>query len=209
MLKELKAASNSYVKIANYYNELVEECGYLEFIAINSGIASKQANSYSFIQLSSEIKTMSDNVIKSAQQGRETAFHSLDRVTEAYGNFIRVMRRYRLFRNSNKMNSQLEEYTNLIRVEIENFDIFSLIQDTSTLSRALESLVAQVNIGKTIAIGGKIKAVYIAGNEEKFRIITETMQESINGLLTLLDQISEEFSVIKSLFDNIEEENIL
>ncbi|PCI30439.1 MAG: hypothetical protein COB67_01975 [SAR324 cluster bacterium] len=208
MLKELQQASRNYVNIANQYEELVEECSSLEFIAINAGIASKQANNDSFMKLSSEIQVMSNDVTESAHQGRETSFECVDRTTQAYGELLTMVRFYRLYDEAQNNRKELKPYAEKARKEIEHFDISRLKRDTSHMARTLENLVALVNIGKTMAIGGKIKAVYIAGSEEKFRIITETMQESIDRLFKLLENISIEFGIIRSLFNNMKAEEV-
>ena len=208
MLKELQQASRNYVNIANQYEELVEECSSLEFIAINAGIASKQANNNSFMKLSSEIQVMSNDVTESAHNGRSTAFECVDRTTQAYGQLLTMVRFYGLYDMAKNNNKALTPLADQARREIENFDISRLKRDTSQMARTLENLIALVNIGKTMAIGGKIKAVYIAGSEEKFRIITETMQESIDSLFKLLENISIEFGVIRSLFNNMKSEEV-
>ena len=208
MLKELQQASTSYVKIANYYNELVDECGSLEFIAINAGIASKQANNDSFMKLSSEIQNMSNDVTESAHIGRETAFKCLDGTTQGYAMLLTQMKFFKLYQKTYREQENFIEYVDMVRKQIERFDISALKRDTSQMSRSLENLIALVNIGKTMAIGGKIKAVYIAGSEEKFRIITETMQDSIDQLFQLLENISVEFGIIRNLFNNIKAEDI-
>ncbi|MDH5560964.1 MAG: hypothetical protein OEY59_08955 [Deltaproteobacteria bacterium] len=208
MLKELQKVSMNYVTIANQYNELVEECASLEFIAINAGIASKQANNDSFMKLSSEIQIMSNDVIESAHRGRDTAFKCLDGTTQGYAMLLTQIRFYSLFERAHKEQSKLGGYVMKVKKAIENYDISDLKRDTSQMARSLENLIALVNIGKTIAIGGKIKAVYIKGSEEKFRIITETMQESIDKLFQLLENISVEFGIIRGLFSNIKNEII-
>lgn len=208
MLEELNQASQSYVKIANQYVELVEECASLEFIAINAGIASKQANNDSFLKLSSEIQIMSNDVTESAHKGREQSFVCLDETTKAYGDLLSQARFYKLFVRAKEQQASMAPYVNLIARSIQEFDISVLKRNTNQMSRSLENLIQLVNIGKTMAIGGKIKAVYIAGSEEKFRIITETMQESIERLFTLLENISVEFRVIKGLFNAIRNEEV-
>ena len=201
-------ASRSYVNIANQYDELVEECGSLEFIAINSGIASKQANNDSFMKLSSEIQNMSNEVTETAYQGRKTAFECVDSTTNSYATLLTMISGYESFETASEQQPALCRYANALKKEIENFDISNLKRVTSQMARTLESLSALVNIGKTMAIGGKIKAVYITGNEEKFRIITETMQESIDRLFKLLENISVEFSIIQGQFNNIKVEEV-
>lgn len=208
MLKELKQASQNYVAIANRYEELVEECGALEFIAINAGIASKQANNDSFMKLSSEIQIMSNEMTESAYQGKQTAFQCVHRTTQSYGELLVLLHSYKYYRRAAEQKKELNPYAAMVRKELESFDITGLKQITSHMARTLESLIALVNIGKTMAIGGKIKAVYIAGSEEKFRIITETMQESIDRLFKLLEQISVEFGTIRSLFNNLKPEEV-
>lgn len=208
MLKELRQASNSYVAIANYYDELVEECASLEFIAINAGIASKQANNDSFMKLSSEIQIMSADVTESAHLGRTTAFQCLDGTTKSFGELLTKIRFFVLFKAAYKEQESFERYMHMVQQDIIEFDISQLKRATSQMSRSLDSLVALVNIGKTMAIGGKIKAVYIAGSEEKFRIITETMQNSIDRLFDLLEHISVEFGIIRNLFSNIQTEEV-
>ncbi|OGG95474.1 MAG: hypothetical protein A2508_06975 [Candidatus Lambdaproteobacteria bacterium RIFOXYD12_FULL_49_8] len=208
MLRELRQASNSYVAIANHYDELVEECASLEFIAINAGIASKQANNDSFMKLSSEIQNMSANVTESARLGRDTAFYCLDTTAQSFGQLLTIMRFYRLFKMAYQEQPKLEKMVRLVQSQITNYDVSILKRNTSAMSRSLDNLIALVNIGKTMAIGGKIKAVYIVGSEEKFRIITETMQESIDRLFDLLEKISTEFGVIKNLFSSMSAEEI-
>ena len=208
MLKELKLASRSYVNIANQYDDLVEECGSLEFIAINSGIASKQANNDSFMKLSSEIQNMSNEVTETAYNGRKTAFQCVDRTTNSYAQLLTKIRNYNQWARTGEMQPNMEKYGRTLKKEIEDFDISHLKRVTSQMARTLESLSALVNIGKTMAVGGKIKAVYITGSEEKFRIITETMQESIDRLFKLLENISVEFSIIQSQFNNIKAEEV-
>ncbi len=208
MLDELKQASQSYVKIAAQYVELVEECASLEFIAINAGIASKQANNDSFLKLSSEIQVMSNDVTESAHRGREQAFVCLDETTKAYGQLLTQSRFYRLFQRAYKQQQEMALYVFKIGELISHFDISLLKRNTAQMARGLDSLIQLVNIGKTMAIGGKIKAVYIVGSEEKFRIITETMQASIERLFVLLESINIEFGVITNLFANIQSEEI-
>ncbi|MDX2470305.1 MAG: hypothetical protein QNL04_06975 [SAR324 cluster bacterium] len=208
MLEELKIASQSYVSIARQYDELVDECASLEFIAINAGIASKQANNDSFLKLSSEIQIMSLEATESANKGREQAFVCLDETTQAYGTLLTMLRFNPLFVRAKQQQDLMADYVDIVEQRILNFDIGVLKRNTTQMSRALDNLVQLVNIGKTMAIGGKIKAVYIAGSEEKFRIITETMQESIERLFVLLESISVEFGVIRSLFSNVRAEEI-
>jgi len=208
MLEELNQASQSYVKIANQYVELVEECASLEFIAINAGIASKQANNDSFLKLSSEIQIMSNDVTESAHRGREQSFVCLDETTKAYGELLSQTRFYGLFARAKAQQEKMTPYVNHIARSISEFDISILKRNTNQMSRSLDNLIQLVNIGKTMAIGGKIKAVYIAGSEEKFRIITETMQESIERLFMLLENISVEFGIIKNLFNSIRNEEM-
>lgn len=208
MLKELRQASNSYVSIATHYDELVEECASLEFIAINAGIASKQANNDSFMKLSSEIQVMSSNVTEAANQGRLTAFKCLDDTAQSFGQLLTMMRFYNLYDQAAREQPRLRTYVDKVERAITGYNILELKRNTSQMSRSLDNLIALVNIGKTMAIGGKIKAVYIAGSEEKFRIITETMQESIDRLFDLLDQISGEFDLIQSLFANMSTEKV-
>ncbi|OGH02376.1 MAG: hypothetical protein A2600_06400 [Candidatus Lambdaproteobacteria bacterium RIFOXYD1_FULL_56_27] len=208
MLQELRQASNSYVSIANHYDQLVEECASLEFIAINAGIASKQANNDSFMKLSSEIQIMSANVTESAHLGRATAFTCLDATAQSFGQLLTMMRFYGLFETAYAEQAKLGQWVDLVRVGIEQYDISGLKKATSQMARSLGNLIALVNIGKTMAIGGKIKAVYIAGSEEKFRIITETMQESIDRLFELLEKINIEFGIIQNLFSNMTSEEV-
>jgi len=208
MLKELRQASNSYVAIAGHYDELVEECASLEFIAINAGIASKQANNDSFMKLSSEIQIMSANVTESAHQGRESAFKCLDSTAQSFGQLLSLLRFYGLFDKAREQQTKLEPFVQIVQESIELFDVSALKKATSAMARSLGNLVALVNIGKTMAIGGKIKAVYISGSEEKFRIITETMQDSIDRLFELLEQISMEFGIIQNLFGNMMGEEV-
>jgi len=208
MLKELRQASNSYVAIAGHYDELVEECASLEFIAINAGIASKQANNDSFMKLSSEIQIMSANVTESAHQGRESAFKCLDSTAQSFGQLLSLLRLYGLFDKAREQQTKLEPFVQIVQESIELFDVSALKKATSAMARSLGNLVALVNIGKTMAIGGKIKAVYISGSEEKFRIITETMQDSIDRLFELLEQISMEFGIIQNLFGNMMGEEV-
>lgn len=208
MLKELEQASTSYVAIAAYYDELVEECASLEFIAINAGIASKQANNDSFMKLSSEIQAMSNDVTESAHQGREQAFVCLDDTTQAYGTLLTQLRFFHLYKRANEQQKSMRGYLSRVTKAIVEFDISALKRNTIQMNRSLDNLIALVNIGKTMAIGGKIKAVYIAGSEEKFRIITETMQSSIDRLFQLLENISVEFGIIKNLFNHIKSEEV-
>ncbi|MDT8447160.1 MAG: hypothetical protein RRB13_09755 [bacterium] len=208
MLQELRQASNNYVSIANHYDELVEECASLEFIAINAGIASKQANNDSFMKLSSEIQIMSANVTEAAHLGRATAFKCLDDTAQSFGQLLTMTRFYGLYDRASSQQKRLAPYLSKVKNAITEYSILELKRNTSQMSRSLDNLIALVNIGKTMAIGGKIKAVYIAGSEEKFRIITETMQESIDRLFELLDQISSEFDMIQSLFANMSAERV-
>ena len=208
MLEELKKASQSYVTIANQYVQLVDECASLEFIAINSGIASKQANNDSFLKLSSEIQIMSSDVTEAAHRGREQAFLCLDETTKSYGELLTKIRFYRLFSRARAQQPAMEGVVNQVAKAINEYDIALLRGNTNKMHRSLNGLIQLVNIGKTMAIGGKIKAVYITGSEEKFRIITETMQESIERLFTLLESISVEFGIIKSLLSNIRQEEV-
>lgn len=146
---------------------------------------------------------MSSNVTESAHQGRESAFKCLDSTARSFGQLLSLLRFYGLFDRAGQQQPKLEPVVDLVRDTIQNFDVGELKRSTSNMARSLGNLVALVNIGKTMAIGGKIKAVYISGSEEKFRIITETMQESIDRLFELLEHISMEFGIIQNLFGNM------
>lgn len=198
MHKELKVASHCYVKIAQLYEELVEECTSLEFIAINAGIASKQANSDSFMKLSNEIQSISSDVTQSAIDGRDTSLNALHRITETFANLTMLLRQNELFQKAFNLNSKLSPFYNKIQNKLMHLDLKSVRKDASKMNRALANLLEMVNIGKTMAIGGRIKAVYIVGNEEKFRLITDTMQESIDRLYNLLEKINEQFDIIRA-----------
>ncbi|MGK0288818.1 MAG: hypothetical protein ACI86H_000239 [bacterium] len=198
MLNELRVASESYVTIAQKYDEVVEECASLEFIAINAGIASKQANSDSFMKLSNEIQTMSKEVTQSANFGRETAITSLDRATQGFAQYLKLTSQYRIFKQASKLNPKIQSYENTLKKSITRFELREIKKDADQITRALNSLTSLINIGKTMAVGGKIKAVYITGSEEKFRIITETMQDSINKLFSHVNIISQQVDLIKS-----------
>lgn len=207
MLKELRIASESYIVFVGKFNELMEECASLEFIAINSGIASKQANSNSFMKLSNEIQVLSKNITQSAGQGQSIAYSSLERASEAFGILLRTMDHYRLFKLAAENSKTIALVKKKLADELEDFDIYEIKRDLNKMIRAVDSLVSLVSIGKTMAVGGKIRAVYIYGSEEKFKIITETMGETINKIYHLLDEIIEQLDFLKTVFQRVKKED--
>jgi len=208
MLKELRAASESYIVFVEKFNELMEECDSLEFIAINSGIASKQANSNSFMKLSNEIQTLSKNITQSASLGQDIAYSSLERSSATFGQLLINLKHFRLVEKASENSKIISLIKNKIIEELEEFDLREIKRDLGKMSRAVDTLISLVSIGKTIAVGGKIRAVYIYGNEEKFKIITETMGKTISKIFDLLDEIIEQLDFLKTVFQRISRDDI-